>query len=44
MTTPAKAKDTDPLLDAVAVAWTETFTPIVQRDLEKWVGERCGKF
>ena len=35
----AKDKDTDPLLDAVAMAWTETFTPIVQRDLEKWVGE-----
>jgi len=39
----AKDKDTDPLLDAVATAWTETFTPIVQRDLEKWVGERCGE-
>jgi len=52
----AADKDTDPLLDAVAVATAFNvsafqhfsfsvfpFPPIVQRDLEKWVGERCGE-
>lgn len=39
-----KSKETAPLLDAVAKAWIEHFTPVIRRDLSDYADRICREF
>lgn len=40
----ARKQESAPLLDAVAVAWVEHFTPVIIRDLSEYAAELCREF
>ncbi len=40
----ARKTESAPLLDAVAVAWVEHFTPVITRDLSDYAAELCREF
>jgi hypothetical protein len=40
----ARKTEAEPLLDAIAVAWVEHFTPVIARDLGEYADGLCRKF